>query len=131
MPPPGGYDEDEMPGLRRPNMRSMLDAEEMAGDETEGDGAMEEYVLLDGDIIMSKVTMFVETETGDAWVTYGTQTRVMPNETEGHAFDRLATIVTARAAQQALMVADTAGDIAQARREQQRSHRIPTGRTGG
>ena len=120
-PPPGGHD-PEAP----PRFQHMLDAGGMADDETEGTADMEEYMLLDGDIIMGKVTYALETSTGDAWATYGTQTRVRAGESEPDAFERLATIVGGRAAQLAEQTEMVAAQRAEDQRKALRERRFPT-----
>ncbi|HWO52050.1 MAG TPA: hypothetical protein VNN23_10670 [Ornithinibacter sp.] len=111
-------------------MRTMLDAEGLADDETEGASDPEEYVLLDGDVLMSKVTIATSTVLGDAWITYGVQTRVMQGESEEHAFTRLASITTNRAIDEARAVEAAVAEESAMRAEELRQHRISTSRNG-
>lgn len=126
---PGGFDPDAPTrGSRNPSLTSMLDAETLGDDDTEGVAGANEYLLLEGDVIMAKVTQATANGLGDAWVTFGAQTRVMAGEDEAHAFDRLATITNAR-------VLDMVGDLearasveAEQRAIEARQHRIPSAR---
>lgn len=124
---PGGHDPGAARGRRDPSLQSILDAEQLMDDETEQVSDPEEYVLLDGDAIMSKVTLATTTALGDAWITYGVQTRVMQGESEEHAFNRLATITTNRAIDEVQAVEATVAELAAERAEELRQHRI--GRT--
>lgn len=120
-----GFDEGTAArGRRNPELRSQLEAETMLDDETEGVYEPEEYQLLDGDALMSKITLATTTSLGDAWVTFGVQTRVMQGETEEQAFTRLATITTTRAIDETRALEAAVHEEVQARSESLRTQRI-------
>ena len=108
----------------------MLDAEGLGDDETEGQGDSSEYLLLEGDVIMAKITQATVTALGDAWVTYGAQTRVLQGETEESAFNRLGQVTTVRVLD---LIAEHEGRVSEelaARREAAINHRITPARRG-
>lgn len=122
-----GFDEGTAArGRRQPELATMLDAEHMLDDEQEGPSEPEQYVLLDGDAIMSKITLATQTAFGDAWVTFGVQTRVIAGESEADAFDRLATITTNRVIDETNAVESAVAEESARRSEALRSHRITT-----
>jgi hypothetical protein len=129
MTPPGGFDEEAAPrGRRTPELQSMLDAAGMSEDETEGEQDTSEYALIEGDVIMAKITQATVTALGDAWVTYGAQTRVLAGETEESAFARLGSVSTARVLD---MIAEHEARVEQeveARQQAAANHRIPARR---
>lgn len=128
---PGGFDETTQAttrGRRTPELQHMLDATAMNDDETEGTGDAGEYLLLEGDVIMAKITQATVTGLGDAWVTYGVQTRVIANETEEEAFGRLALVATTRTADLLAEHEARVGAELAARAEEARNHRIPAQR---
>jgi hypothetical protein len=127
---PGGFDEETTAtrGRRRPELTTMLDAEGLGDDETEGQGDSSEYLLLEGDVIMAKITQATVTALGDAWVTYGAQTRVLPGESEESAFTRLASVTTARELELIGEHEQRVYDEVEARREEALNHRIPSHR---
>ena len=119
-----GHDPGALRGRRDPELQGLLDAEQLMDDESDGVNDPEEYVLLDGDSLMSKITLETETAMGNAWVTFGVQTRVMQGETEEHAFNRLATITNSRAVHQLQAVDETMAEVARERAEELRQTRI-------
>lgn len=121
-----GFDEGTVArGRRSPQLQSQLDADLSLQDETDGVDEPEEYQLLDGDSLMSKITLGPEASgINDAWVTYGVQTRVVAGETEEAAFTRLATITTNRAIDQMHAVEQVLIEEKQARAEALRQTRI-------
>lgn len=124
-----GFDPSDGParrGRRDPQLQDVLDAEGAVGDH--GDADPTEYALVAGDIILAKVTIAGPTEIGDSWITYGVQSRVIDGESEGAAFDRVATITNERVfalaedvAQRAALVVETQREAAL---ERARTHRI-------
>ncbi len=130
MTPPGGFEpEAAIPrGRRTPELQSMLDAAGMADDETEGQADTSEYALIEGDVIMAKITQATVTGLGDAWVTYGAQTRVLQGETEEGAFARLGSVTTARVLDLIEEHETRVAEEIEARRQAAADHRIPSHR---
>lgn len=119
-----GFDEGAPRGRRSPEIQSQLDADLSLDDEQDGISDPEEYQLLDGDSLMSKITLATNTGLGDAWVTFGVQTRVMQGESEEQAFTRLATITTSRVIDETRAVESAVAEELAIRQEQLRSTRI-------
>lgn len=94
-----GFDPSEAPtarGRRNPQIAEALlaDDDNLAGAGESTDQAY--FGLIPGDMVMAKVTFAADTQVGDAWYTYGVQTRVLDNETEEAAFERVAETVNGR-----------------------------------
>lgn len=72
----------------------LADDDPMAG---AGEAADTEFFgLAPGDTVMAKVTFSANTDVGEAWYTYGTQTRVLDTESEEDTFNRVAEVVNTR-----------------------------------
>jgi hypothetical protein len=129
MTPPGGFDEDLVPrGRRSPELTTMLDADGLGDDATEGQGDTSEYALIEGDVVMAKITQATVTALGDAWITYGAQTRVLNGETEEEAFARLGNVTTARVLDLTAEHEARVADEVEARQRAAADHRIPARR---
>ena len=92
-----GFDPSDAPvarGRRDPELAHALEAEgfEDAGQDVEVDIVG----LLPGDGIIAKVTLAGQTPLGDAWFTYGVQSRVADSESEEDAFVRVMDVVNTR-----------------------------------
>lgn len=123
---PGGFNPEEAAtrGRRDPELASLLDAEQLGDDETEGVHEPEEYLLLDGDALMSKITLGPDVTGYDAWVTFGAQTRVMKGEKEEQAFDRLASLTVNRVIDESRALEAAILEERAIRAEEMRQHRI-------
>lgn len=119
-----GFDEGTAArGRRDPRLQLELDPDALH-EETDGPSEPEEYTLLDGDALMSKITLGPEASGMDAWVTFGVQTRVANGESEEQAFTRLATITVNRSVDQMHAVEEVLLEEKQRRAEALRSTRI-------
>ena len=95
-----GFDTSDAPvarGRRDPELAHALEAEELA--DAGEDGETDFVGLLPGDGIIAKVTLAGQTPIGDAWFTYGVQSRVADAESEEEAFFRVMDVVNTRVMQ--------------------------------
>ena len=94
MAPEGFDDAPVARGRRDPELAHALEAEydSDAGEDSEVDIVG----LLPGDGIIAKVTLAGQTPVGDAWFTYGVQSRVSDQESEEGAFNRVMDVVNTR-----------------------------------
>lgn len=80
-------------GVRDPELQSRLAADDMLADPGDEDS---HDVLEAGDRCIAKVSLCIPTQYGEAWFTYGAETKVFDGELEEEAFGRLATVVNSR-----------------------------------
>lgn len=87
-------------GRRDPELAARL-ALDPTGDDAFVDAGEEgpeggNEMVIDGDVVVAKVTHSVEFDGQPSWFTYGLQSRVLPGETEEDTFVRVATVVNTR-----------------------------------
>lgn len=127
MTPPEGFDPSDPP-VARGRRNSELAARLLEEDDTFADagssGEANDYVLLPGDTLMAKVTLTGSTELGEAWFTFGAQTRLLDGESEEDAFTRLASVTNTRVLDLAADASERVTALIAEQREEQRHRRI-------
>ena len=118
-----GFDPSNAPtarGRRDPRIEAAMleDDDPMAG---AGEPADTEFFgLAPGDTVMAKVTFSANTDVGEAWYTYGTQTRVLENESEEDTFNRVAEVVNTRVLSLADDLVTRMSEALEARQQEER-----------
>ena len=110
-------------GRRDPELAHALEVENL--EDAGQDGEIDVVGLLPGDGIIAKVTLAGQTPIGDAWYTYGVQSRVADGEDEEDAFMRVMDVVNTRVMQLGQDSIDRLEAVAEEKANQPRGHIRP------
>lgn len=103
-------------GRRNPELALELNTRSMMATENEQD-VDEDFTLLAGDTILGKTSIQYHTTLGEAWSTFGVQTRILDGESVEEAYGRL----VAATNEGVIAIADDAVDQVNAMVEERRA----------